>query len=228
MHPEIKVFDWFQFGNKTVTSLGGKSSYHKVKICTLMPEASISGRDTLLHPTKNCAMQLLILAWNACSWHQSTHVRFLCCHYFGGNWPPLPFAGLLLKLKPLYTIYHDDVIKWKHFPTLCVGNSSVTGEFPLQRPVTQSFDVFFDRRLNKRLSKQSRCCWFETPSRSLWRHCDDPIVLSNLMNPTISGWHSNIGSIWILFGIAFNFYFEKRGVILKRLRTLRPKHFFRA
>ena len=30
----------------------------------------------------------------------------------------------------------------------------VTGEFPSQRPVKQSFDVFFDLRLNKRLSKQ--------------------------------------------------------------------------
>ena len=29
-----------------------------------------------------------------------------------------------------------------------------TGEFPAQRPVTQSFDVFFDLHLNKRLSKQ--------------------------------------------------------------------------
>ena len=53
---------------------------------------------------------------------------------------------------------------------LCARNSSVTGEFPSQRPVTQSFDVFFDLRLNKRLSKQSRRRWFETPSRSFWRH----------------------------------------------------------
>ena len=30
----------------------------------------------------------------------------------------------------------------------------VTGGFPSQRPVTQSFDVFFDLRLNKRTSKQ--------------------------------------------------------------------------
>ena len=28
--------------------------------------------------------------------------------------------------------------------------------------------------LNKRLSKQSRRRWFETPSRSLWRHCNVP------------------------------------------------------
>ena len=29
---------------------------------------------------------------------------------------------------------------------LCVGNSPVTGEFPAQRPVTRSFDFFFDLR----------------------------------------------------------------------------------
>ena len=55
---------------------------------------------------------------------------------------------------------------------LCTGNSPVTGEFPAQRPVTRSFDVFFDLRLNKRLSKQSWGWWFETPWLSLWRHCN--------------------------------------------------------
>ena len=48
-------------------------------------------------------------------------------------------------------------IKWKQFSALlaiCAGNSPVTGEFPAQRPVTRSFDIFFDLRLNKRLSKQ--------------------------------------------------------------------------
>ena len=35
------------------------------------------------------------------------------------------------------------------FPVLalCVGNSQVTGEFPSQRPITRSFDVSFDLRL---------------------------------------------------------------------------------
>ena len=45
-------------------------------------------------------------------------------------------------------------------------------EFPAQRPVTQSFDVFCDLRLNKQLSKQSRGWWSEMPSRQLWRHCN--------------------------------------------------------
>ena len=68
---------------------------------------------------------------------------------------------------------------WRHqmgtFPAslaICVGNSPVTGEFPAQRPMTRSFAVFFDLRLNKRLSKQWCGWWFETPSRLLWRHCN--------------------------------------------------------
>ena len=48
---------------------------------------------------------------------------------------------------------------WRHqmetfFALLGAGNSPVAGEFPAQKPVTRSFDVFFDLRLNKRLSKQ--------------------------------------------------------------------------
>ena len=54
---------------------------------------------------------------------------------------------------------------------LCAGKSPITGEIPAQRPVTRSFDVLFDLRLNIRLSKQWRGWWFETPSRSLWRQC---------------------------------------------------------
>ena len=50
------------------------------------------------------------------------------------------------------------------------GNSPVPGEFPTQRPVTRSFDVYFDLRPDKRLSKQSWGWWFETLSHSLWRH----------------------------------------------------------
>ena len=64
---------------------------------------------------------------------------------------------------------HDDVIKWKHFPRYW-PLVWVPGVFHAQRPVTRSFDVFFDLRLNKRLSKQSWGWWFETLSCPLWRH----------------------------------------------------------
>ena len=53
---------------------------------------------------------------------------------------------------------------------ICAGNSPVPGEFPAQRPVTRSFDVFFDLHPNKRLSKQWWGWWFETLSSPLWRH----------------------------------------------------------
>ena len=52
---------------------------------------------------------------------------------------------------------------------LC-GEFTGPGEFPTQRPVTRSFDVYFDLRPNKRLSKQSWGWWFETLSHPFWRH----------------------------------------------------------
>ena len=55
---------------------------------------------------------------------------------------------------------------------ICAGNSPVPGEFPTQRPVSRSFDVFFGLCLNKRLSKQPWGWWFETQSWSLWRYCN--------------------------------------------------------
>ena len=55
-------------------------------------------------------------------------------------------------------IYDDVITWWRHqmetfsaLLAICAGNSPVPGEFPAQRPVTRSFDVFFDLRLNKRL-----------------------------------------------------------------------------
>ena len=53
---------------------------------------------------------------------------------------------------------------------LCEGNSPITGENPSQRPVTQSFAVFFYLGLKQQLSKPWRRRWFETLSRSLWHH----------------------------------------------------------
>ena len=62
---------------------------------------------------------------------------------------------------------------WECMMTSSNGNIfHVTG--PLCREFTghRTFDVFFDVHLHKRLSKQSRCWWFETPAGWLWRHCN--------------------------------------------------------
>ena len=63
-------------------------------------------------------------------------------------------AGARFNITVFLGIFHckdktvqDDVIKWKHFSALlaiCEGNPPVTSGFPSQRPVTRSFDVFFD------------------------------------------------------------------------------------
>ena len=58
---------------------------------------------------------------------------------------------------------------------LC-GEFTGPGEFPAQRPVTRSFDVFFDLHPNKRLKKQWWGWWFETQSWPLWRHRNDRVT----------------------------------------------------
>ena len=94
--------------------------------------------------------------WNSCVWSGS-------------------HSGPLFSIKTQCYVYRNPIINlewWRHgmetFSALLViweGN-------PSQRPVTWSFDVFFDLRLNQRLGKQSRRPWFETPPRSLRRHCN--------------------------------------------------------
>ena len=90
---------------------------------------------------------------------------FMCCAHTAPSRVSQrrSYFSSLIQCSQIHMV-HDDVIKCKYFP--------VTGEFPSHRPVTRCFDVFFDLCLNKRLSKQSWGWWFETPSRSLWRHCN--------------------------------------------------------
>ena len=54
----------------------------------------------------------------------------------------------------LYSWWRRKMEPFSALLAICARNSPVTGAFPVQRPVTRSFDVFFDLRLNKRLSKQ--------------------------------------------------------------------------
>ena len=80
---------------------------------------------------------------------------------------------------------------------ICRVTGHLCGEFtghrwiPAQRPVTRSFDVFFDLCLNKQLSKQSWGWWFWTPSCPLWRHCNVMYVfnLQAIVSATIRLFH---------------------------------------
>ena len=75
-------------------------------------------------------------------------------------------CGKRLKFRQNDNISVSVSTWWRHqmetfsaLLAICAGNSPVPGEFPAQMPVTQSFDVFFDLRLNRRLSKQSWGWW---------------------------------------------------------------------
>ena len=91
--------------------------------------------------------------------------RILMCFHSRLEYPPK--YGTIKSMLPV--LYNSIFPWWRHqmetfsaLLAICVGNSPVPGEFPTQRPATQSFDVFLDLRLNKRLSKQSWGWWFET------------------------------------------------------------------
>ena len=121
-----------------------------------------------------CSMRHIILCWEQ-------RANLLAATYHVGKWSITSRSGVMHKkiavCKPCS--YHDDIIKMVTFSALLAvraGNSPVTSEFPTQRPVTRSFDVFFDLCLNKRLSKQLWCWWFETPSCPLWCHCNALIL----------------------------------------------------
>ena len=100
----------------------------------------------------------------------------------------------------------DYVIKWEHFSVtvLCKGNSPVTGGFPLQGSLKRSFDVFFDLRLNKRLSKQSRGRWFEKPSRSLWHHCNMKMQSCKWVSSTAAQAHKLLQSDGAVFSVPYD------------------------
>ena len=81
---------------------------------------------------------------------------------------------------------------------LC-GEFTGPGEFPTQRPGTRSFDVFFDLRLNKRLSKPLWGWWFETPSWSLWRQCNASKVINNFCHLGVNNAISYTNAIIVLW-----------------------------
>ena len=110
------------------------------------------------------------------------------------SFPRVMSLSFTLSVLKQNILGHDDVIKWKIFRVtgLLCGEFTGPGEFPAQRPVTRSFDVFFDLRPNKRLSKQPWGWWFETLSWSLWCHCNEKqisIIAANTLAPYVA-WSS--------------------------------------
>ena len=97
----------------------------------------------------------------------ATCLRLACVHKLIAN-SAVTVPSKSSKLQEIMMTSSNENI-FRVTGPLC-GKFTGPGEFPAQRPVTRTFDVFFDPGLNMRLSKQPWGWWFETPSWSLWRH----------------------------------------------------------
>ena len=97
----------------------------------------------------------------------------LCGKFTSYRWIPVQMASYTANVS----------IWWRHHGTGKLGSwdawfeswprqmtSSNGNIFRAQRPVTRSFDDFFDLHLNKWISKPWWGWWFEASSRPLWRH----------------------------------------------------------
>ena len=127
---------------------------------------------------KRSGLTLIEVSQHAYSSYQASSLPFIFYHVILATWCNwLDFYWCWIKFCLSLSLSLCDTFQswWRHqmetfsaLVALCSGDSPVTGESPAQRPEARSFDVFFDLRLNKQLWGRS----FETPSRSLWRHCN--------------------------------------------------------
>ena len=132
----------------------------------------IADRDvlwTLYSRIKGCGLEVIYTMMSVLKIHHAS----LVCGAMARIGIPLGEITAFICLGLEISWWRHQMETFSALLAICAGNSPVPGEFPAQRPVTRSFDVFFDLRPNKRLSKQSWGWWFETLSRSLWRHCND-------------------------------------------------------
>ena len=102
------------------------------------------------------------------------------------------------KGPPFYMMTSSNGNIFRVTGPLC-GEFTDLSEFPAQRPVTRSFDVFFDLRLNKRLGKQPWGWWFGMPSWSLWRQCND--ISASVFWTSLTKWDKN----YAIFMLKSNF-----------------------
>ena len=121
-------------------------------------------------------MRLILETWryNTFRFLQNIHIRHPTACLWGQDMVCLLWYELLSWCR-------HQMETFSALLAICAGNSPVPGEFPTQRPVTRSSDVFFDLRLNKLLIKQSWGWWCEMPSCPLWCHCHVIYVLPQLL-----------------------------------------------
>ena len=95
----------------------------------------------------------------------------------------------LVSLSLTWSWWRHQMETFSALLAICAGNSPVTGEFPSQKPVTWS--LMFSLLCAWQNGLQSRYRWFETPTRSFWRHCNEHRHKQSLLiqfYPTIHTW----------------------------------------
>ena len=100
---------------------------------------------------------------------QITAIKTFCSAVCCGQLQPKYQSSTLPAVAVRHNV-HDDVTKWKRFPRYWrivwgIHRSPVKSPHKGQIHGALIFALI-------RLSKKSRRRWFETPSRSLWRHCN--------------------------------------------------------
>ena len=79
---------------------------------------------------------------------------------------------MFIKLKN--TWWRHQMETFSALLELCMVNPSDTGGFSHPNKANDAeVSCFYDVQLNKRMSKQLGCWWFETPWRSSWGHCSE-------------------------------------------------------
>ena len=104
--------------------------------------------------TQKCHMAMVI------TWTCYKHTNTQCMRWYTADAMQLAGTKESSPSLPMTPWWRHQMETFYVLLAISAGNSPVPGEFSAQRPVTRSFDVFFDRRPNKRLSKQSWVCWF--------------------------------------------------------------------
>ena len=145
------------------TAYKGASYIRGLTVTTI----SISGQWTIEVSFLQFHTRLGVLYFGICRFHP--HLSELL------NWHCCNRSVASASVKQLrWTWWRHQMETFSALLAICAGNSPVPGEFPAQRPVARSFDVFFDLHPNKRWSKQWWGWWFESPWCPLWRHGNEP------------------------------------------------------
>ena len=135
-----------------------------------------------------CSVKM-IYDWNSCV---NGNVWFKCTRMFSRiNYMQTGSRSWQIPCSGEITWWRHQMETFSALLVICARNSPVAGEFPAQRPVMRTFDVFFDLHPNKRLSKQWWGWWFETPSCPSWCHRNElsSIWIIVLTSMDISPYH---------------------------------------